>query len=44
MSYVIGSWSQVGWLEQAHVDYMSETSNRRLWNQSTGGRYTDSSQ
>jgi hypothetical protein len=44
MTYVIGSWSQIGWPEQAHVDYISEMANRRLWNQSTGGRYSDSSQ
>jgi hypothetical protein len=24
--------------------YVSEMGNRRLWNQNTGGRYTDSSQ
>ncbi len=44
MTYVIGSWSQIGWPQQAHVDYISEMGNRRLWNQDTGGRYTDSSQ
>ena len=44
MTYVIGSWSQIGWPQQAHVDYISEMGNRRLWNQNTGGRYTDSSQ
>ena len=25
-------------------DYISEMGNRRLWNQNTGGRYTDTSQ
>ena len=44
MTYVIGSWSQIGWPQQAHVDYISEMGNRRLWNQNTGGRYTDTSQ
>jgi hypothetical protein len=42
MTYVIGSWTQVEWPVQAHVDYVSEMMNRRVWNQSTGGRYTDS--
>jgi hypothetical protein len=44
MTYVIGSWSQIGWPQQARVDYISEMGNRRLWNQNTGGRYTDTSQ
>jgi hypothetical protein len=44
MTYVIGSWNQIGWPQQAHVDYISEMGNRRLWNQNTGGRYTDTSQ
>jgi hypothetical protein len=44
MTYVIGSWSQIGWSVQTHIDYISEMGNRRLWNQNTGGRYTDSSQ
>ena len=43
MSYVIGSWNQVTWPLQAHVDYISEMGNRRLWNTTTGGGYTDSS-
>jgi hypothetical protein len=42
MSYVIGSWKQVSWPVQAHVDYISEMVNRRLWNTTTGGGYTDS--
>jgi hypothetical protein len=42
MSYVIGSWKQVPWTVQAHVDYISEMANRRTWNTATGGRYTDS--
>jgi hypothetical protein len=44
MTYVIGSWSQISWGQQARVDYISEMMNRRVWNQNTGGRYTDSSQ
>jgi hypothetical protein len=44
MTYVIGSWDQITWPQQARVDYVSEMGNRRLWNQTTGGRYTDSSQ
>jgi len=42
MTYVIGSWKQLAWPMQAHVDYISEMANRRVWNTSTGGRYTDS--
>jgi hypothetical protein len=41
MTYVIGSWNQVTWGTQAHVDYISEMSNRRLWNTTTGGSYND---
>jgi hypothetical protein len=44
MTYVIGSWGQIAWPQQAHIDYISEMGNRRLWNQNTGGRYTDTSQ
>jgi hypothetical protein len=44
MTYVIGSWSQITWPQQASVDNLSEMGNRRLWNDNTGGRYTDSSQ
>jgi hypothetical protein len=42
MSYVIGSWNQITWGQQAHVDFISEMGNRRLWNTTTGGGYTDS--
>jgi hypothetical protein len=42
MSYVIGSWKQITWPEQADVDYISEMGNRRLWNTTTGGSYQDS--
>jgi hypothetical protein len=44
MTYVIGSWSQIAWPQQAHIDYLSEMAHRRLWNQNTGGRYGDTSQ
>jgi hypothetical protein len=42
MSFVIGSWKQIAWPVQAHVDYISEMANRRTWNTATGSRYTDS--
>src|SRR4051794_12009248 len=42
MTYVIGNWEQIPWPVQAHVDYISEMANRRTWNTTTGGRYTDS--
>jgi hypothetical protein len=42
MSYVLGSWKQISWPTQASVDYMSEMGNRRLWNTTTGGGYSDS--
>ncbi|HEX6714824.1 MAG TPA: hypothetical protein VF066_15645 [Thermoleophilaceae bacterium] len=42
MSFVLGSWKQLTWELQAHVDYISEMANRRVWNTATGGRYTDS--
>jgi hypothetical protein len=42
MTYVIGSWKQIPWPVQARIDYDSEMSNRRVWSQSTGSRYTDS--
>ena len=44
MTYVIGSWREISWPQQARVDYISEMKNRRVWSQTTGGRYTDSSQ
>ncbi|MFI9040254.1 hypothetical protein [Streptomyces sp. NPDC053726] len=44
MTYIIGDWKRLSWPLQAHVDYISEMSNRRVWNQSTGGRYSDSGQ
>jgi hypothetical protein len=42
MSYVIGSWQQVTWPVQAHVDFITEMVNRRVWNTTTGSRYSDS--
>jgi len=42
MTYVIGNWSQLTWGIQAHVDFISEMNNRRLWNAATGGSYNDS--
>jgi hypothetical protein len=44
MTYAIGSWKNISWLEQARVDYVSEMSNRRVYDNDTGGRYTDSGQ
>jgi hypothetical protein len=42
MTFVLGSWSQISWPLQAHVDYISEMMNRRLWNQNTGSTYGSS--
>ena len=42
MTYVIGSWEQISWNEQARVDYVSEMANRRVYNQNTGSTYADS--
>jgi hypothetical protein len=42
MHYVMGSWKQVTWPVQAHIDYISEMVNRRTWSQASGGRYADS--
>ena len=44
MTYAIGSWNQVTWALQAHVDYISEMSNRRVYSNNGGGRYSDSGQ
>jgi hypothetical protein len=43
MTYVIGSWKQVSWTEQARVDYISEMHNRRVYNSNTGSTYGDTS-
>jgi hypothetical protein len=42
MTYVVGNWNQINWLEQSRVDYISEMSNRRVYNNDTGSRYGDS--
>jgi hypothetical protein len=42
MTYVIGSFAQITWGLQAHVDNISEMANRRGWYLNTGGRYSDS--
>jgi hypothetical protein len=42
MTYVIGSWDQISWPLQAHVDNISEMANRRDVAVNTGGRYSDS--
>jgi hypothetical protein len=43
MTYLIGSWDQLSWPLQAHIDFISEMSNRRVYSNNNGGRYTDSS-
>ena len=42
MTYAVGSWNQVSWGTQAHVDYISEMGNRRVWSDNTGSGYTNS--
>ena len=42
MTYVLGSWDQISWEEQARVDYISEMANRRVYDQNTGSTYADS--
>jgi hypothetical protein len=42
MTYVLGSWDQISWPQQTHVDAVSEMGNRRFWGATTGGRYSDS--
>ena len=42
MTYVIGSWNQISWPLQAHVDNISEMANRRDVAVNTGSRYNDS--
>jgi hypothetical protein len=42
MTYVIGSWDQISWPQQAHVDNISEMANRRDVAVNTGSRYSDS--
>jgi len=37
MTYIVGDFSKISWAEQAHVDYISEMSPRRVWNQTMGG-------
>jgi hypothetical protein len=44
MTYVLGSWDQIGWDQQADIDYISEMHERYTWNSNTGSRYTDSGQ
>jgi hypothetical protein len=42
MTFAIGSWDQISWAEQAHIDNISEMANRRVGAVTTGGRYSDS--
>ncbi|MGX9984602.1 cell wall-binding repeat-containing protein [Methylobacterium fujisawaense] len=39
MTYVLGTFDQVSWQQQARIDFVSEMSNRRVWNQETGSMY-----
>lgn len=43
MTYVIGSWNQISWDQQARVDYISEMHNRRVVGSNTGSTYGDMS-
>jgi len=40
MTYVLGTFGQVSWQQQAKVDFISEMSNRRVWKQGTGSMYS----
>jgi len=40
MTYVLGTFDQISWPQQAKIDFISEMSNRRVWKQSTGSMYT----
>jgi hypothetical protein len=42
MTYAIGDFTKITWPLQAHIDYISEMSNRRVWSNNNGGRYSDS--
>jgi hypothetical protein len=42
MTYVLGDWEDITWPLQAHIDYISEMSNRRVWSNANGSRYSDS--
>ena len=42
MTYVVGSWSQISWDQQARVDYVSEMHNRRVVGSNSGSSYSDS--
>jgi hypothetical protein len=41
MTYLMGSWNELSWPLQAHIDYISEMNNRRVWNTQTGSTYAD---
>jgi hypothetical protein len=42
MTYVIGDYSNISWPLQAHIDFLSEMSNRRVWSNNNGSRYSSS--
>jgi hypothetical protein len=44
MTYLIGDYQSLTWPLQAHVDFLSEMSNRRVWSNNNGGRYSNSGQ
>jgi hypothetical protein len=44
MTYLIGDYKSLNWPLQAHVDFISEMSNRHVWSNNQGGRYSDSGQ
>jgi hypothetical protein len=44
MTYLIGDYSKLSWPLQAHIDLLSEMTNRHAYNNNQGGRYSDSGQ
>jgi hypothetical protein len=44
MTYLIGDYNRLTWQLQAHVDFISEMSNRRVWSNNNGSRYSSSGQ
>lgn len=39
MSYIVGDYGKISWPEQAHVDFISEMSNRRVSGNNSGSLY-----
>jgi hypothetical protein len=44
MTYLIGDYNRLKWQLQAHIDFISEMSNRRVWSNNNGSRYSSSGQ